>query len=280
MNNLTGFSEKEIPLGQSLFWMLDNEPQSTWPWLSRNWTNEKRQKMYGKLETYKQWSGTPSWTAVFLIYHMADPECVCNPFLGCPTAQQVVASGGGRPDDGELSKWQHLLSLGQVPGVNLIPCLYCGDDKATLRNGQFISFFTPLATQFLAPYSKAICICSEPPKNASREWQEWVIGMVKSTLVMIGRSDMPVVTHLQGEQIITQLPRNADAVLYQFNTNPVNAHLRNIEDVEDEGRWALSTCPIPLCFFELAIQAERPNVREMSRRLKAIPGCLMLPGPA
>jgi len=275
-----GFQPSEFPLGQSLFWMDGDHPESTWDWLARDVDDAQRNRMYAKLQQYKDQTGTPSWTTSFLVYNMVDPNChPVNPFLGSPTASQVVKSGGGQADDIELAKWRSRLSLGQLPGVNLVPCLYCGDDKATIQNYTFVNYFTPLAVQFMAPYSKAICICSEPPKNANVQWQESVITLVKNTLSFMGRSDIPVVTHLQGDQILTQRPQNADGILYQFRTHPGEAHKRNIDEVVNEGKWALANSPVPLGFFELAVLCEDPRVKEMTRKLRALPECGMLPGP-
>ena len=279
MNRLKGFQPSEFPLGHSLFWMLDDRPITTWPYLARGWAGGTYNLMLKKLQEYKDQTNRPSWAAAFLIYHMSDPHCVCNPFLGCPTAAEVVATGGGKLDLAEWGRWQSLLAIGKVPGVNLIPTLLCGDDRATLTNRAFVSYFVPLAVEYLAPYSKMICICSEPPKNADVQWQEWVIDMAKMKLAAIGRSDIYVVTHLQGNQITTQRPANADGVLYQFKTHPDGAHNRPVDEVVAEGRDALAACPIPLGFFELASYCETPQAREMSRRLAALPGAGMIPGP-
>jgi hypothetical protein len=288
MNRLKSFQASEFPLGQSLFWWQsepfgnnndNNDAQSTWNWLARDMTDAKRQKMYARLQMYKDMSNRPSWTMVFMVFNMVAKENMVNPFLGCPNAAQIVASGGGQPDNAELEKWKHLLELGKTPGINLIPCLYCGDDAATLQNTAFINYFTPLAVQFLAPYSKAICICSEPPKSINKAGQELIINLCKTTLAFMGRSDIPVVTHLQGDQIKTDLPSNADAVLYQFKSNPWNAHDRSAEDVKAEGAWALRACPVPLGFFELGVYNESDRIREQTRALASLPGCGMLPGP-
>jgi hypothetical protein len=285
MNRLKGFQPSEFPLGQSLFWWDgDNNnkanAQSTWDWLARDWDDAKRNRMYNKLAQYKDQSCRPSWTAVFMIFNMVDKEHgMVNPFFGCPTAAEIMASGGGQPDNAELERWKQRLELGKTPGVNLIPCLYCGDDADTLKNTAFINYFTPLAVQFIAPYSKAICICSEPPKNINKAGQELITNLCKTTLAFIGRLDIPVVTHLQGTQIQTDLPANADAVLYQFKDNPWQAHGRSVEDVKSEGAWALANCPVPLGFFELGVYCESQRVREQTRALASLPGCGMLPGP-
>jgi hypothetical protein len=284
MNRLKGFQPNEFPLGQSLFyWTGDNNnkanAKSTWNWLARDMTDAQRQQMYVKLAEYKDQSCRPSWAMAFMIFNMVAKENLVNPFLGCPTAAQIMASGGGQPDNAELNNWRRHLELGKVPGVNLIPCLYCGDDAATLQNADFIAYFTPLAVQFLAPYSKAICICSEPPKSVNKQWQESVIGIVKNKLAWIGRSYIPVVTHLQGDQIKTDLPSNTDAVLYQFSGDPWKAHGRSVEDVRAEGARALAMCPVPLAFFELGVYCEGPAIREQTRALRDLPGCGMLPGP-
>lgn len=288
MNRLKGFQPDEFPLGQSLFfWQSDPfgnnnnnaDAKCTWNWLARDMTDAQRQKMYARLQMYKDMSKRPSWAIAFMIYNMVAKENMVNPFLGCPTAAEIVASGGGQADNAELEKWKHLLELGKTPGVNLIPCLYCGDDRTTLLNTAFINYFTPLAVQFLAPYVKAICVCSEPPKSIDKAGQELIINLCKTTLAFIGRSDIPVVTHLQGTQIVTDLPSNADAVLYQFKSDPWTAHGRSVEDVKAEGAWALATCPVPLGFFELSVYCEGPGVLAQTRALASLPGCGMLPGP-
>jgi len=288
MNRLKSFQASEFPLGQSLFWWDsafgnnndNNNAQSTWDWLARDMTDSKRQRMYARLQMYKDMSNRPSWSMVFMGFNMVDKKKgMVNPFLGCPTAAEIIASGGGQPDNAELELWKQRLKIGKAPSVNLGVCLYCGDDAATVNNHAFVNYFTPLATQFFAPYVKFICICSEPPKNVNKQWQESVVGMVKTTLAFMGRSDIPVVTHLQGAQIQTDLPANADAVLYQFKGNPWNAHDRNTEDVKSEGAWALANCPAPLAFFELGVYCESDRIREQTRALRDLPGCGMLPGP-
>jgi hypothetical protein len=267
MKNLIAINPNDFPLPASLFYRMKNgQPGSTWNYLARDGVGEVSQLQNKQIEY-----GSKAMT--FMVFNMSDPQQnVVNPFIGSPTAAQVVA-GQNAPDMDELNRWQPLLAPGQDPGVYFIPCLFCGDDRATTNNTAFHELFLPAAITWLNKYSKAYLIASEADKSMSVQQMADMIAYIKR--FADGR---PVGVHLQWNRQ-SPLPFNADWLAYEFTWNPWKGEEHSLEETVREASDVIFRSPIPVFFSEMDIHCEGSLAREKSRALQKLSGCYGLPGP-
>ncbi len=271
MNDLLAksFKGSEFPLRQSLFWMNDGKLDSTWSWLSRNFTG-KADKMYGKLADYRV------NTILFAIYAPGGDFPV-NPWKNDASPEDIM--NGAEIDAAEVERWKGLLELGKNPGINLMPTMFFGDDKAITQNKAFLNYFLPLATQFLLPYSRAIVLVCEGEKSMSVNDMAEGINLIKSGMAFSSRK-IPVGVHLASNNVPRLLPSEADFYAMEFPWHPVEqAESRSIEDGIAEAKRVLACSPVPVLFIEDDAYCESPRARGLSRELAKLDGCYCLPGP-
>jgi len=259
----------EFPLRQSLFWMNDGNLDSTWCWLSRRFTS-KAEKMYGKLMEYK------SNTMLFAMYAPGGMFPV-NPYKNDAHPADVLA--GAEIDMAEKKRWEGLLSLGNVPGINLIPTMFFGDNLEVASNKAFQNFFLPAATQFVLPYSRAIILACEGNRGMSVHEQAAGINLIKGAMAF-SEKKVPVGVHMASPVFPAALPAEADFYAMEFPWHPINqAESVSIEDGVEEAKRVLECSPIPVLFIEDDAYCESPRARGLSQELAKLDGCYCLPGP-
>ena len=261
---------KDFPLRSSLFLYdkVEKKYDATWGLLCDNWNAAKRDRVIQKQIEYN------CNFITYYLFHAGDPNCVVNPFVGCPTAQQVV-EGQCTWDWAKIERWMPFLRLGEIPGVWCVPTLFCGDDGATCNNTTFHDAFIPIIATSLHPYIDGINIASEANKTMSVAMQERVINVIKNAWKAAGQKEKFIFTHLQG--LNTQVPNGA-VVLYQFSWHPKYGTTKSVKDVVREGQQALAKYPYTL-FQEMTIECETLIARQQSKALVKLPGCYMRPGP-
>jgi len=268
------FKALSFPMKQSLFWWDgntadDNNASSTWDWLARDVSDEKRAHMYAKLQSY----GVNTMT--FIVFNMVDKnKGVVNPFLGCPSAAQVVA-GNMTVDEAELARWKERLEFGKSASANLIPCLFCGDDSSTTQNTAFHEFFLKYAIPWLDQYSVGYLISTEASKSMNTTQMYNMIEYIKRY------TSKPVGVHLAMDEIVL-LPSNADWLALENSYNPWDCDDYSVEDAVDELKSAIKYCSargIAVFWMEEGVYCEGKLSRQKARTAKSLPGCYGLPGP-
>jgi len=264
-------SISEFPLRSSLFWYdnAERKYESTWGLLCRNWNAAKRARLIQKQIDYNVNFIT------YYLFHAGDKNCIVNPFVGNPTAKQVVA-GQAAWDWAEIEWWMPYLRLGEIPGVWCVPTLFCGDDGATTTNTAFHDIFIPPIVTALHPYIDGINIASEANKTMSVALQERVIRVIKAAWKTAKQPEKFIFTHLQG--LKSKIPAGA-VLLYQFSWHPKDGTSKSVAEVVSEGKKALAKYPYT-CFQEMTIECETPIARAQARGLRDMAGgSYMLPGP-
>jgi len=250
MQKLIASNPNTFPLRASLFYKYGTEQRTTWDYLARD-GKQRAGEIVADMQSY----GCNAMT--FLIYNMVAKENMVNPFLGCPTASQVMAGQQGA-DIAELAKWEQMLQPGKDPNVWLIPCLFCGDDRATTNNTQFHEFFLRYAIPWLNPYSKAYLISTEASKSMSFLQMSNLIAFIKRF------TDKPVGVHNQG----TNIPVNADFLAYEFSFCPWEGNNYSVSDVINEAANVLRSYPKYVWFEEMNMDNEGQRAKEQSRALR------------
>jgi hypothetical protein len=273
----------QFPLRSSLMFMWHGgKPLTTWAALARGWAGGVCHEMVQKMAEYN------SNCLTYLAFHAGDPDCVVNPYKGCPTARQIANAGGWEVDAGEAARWLGFLAPGTLPSIYLGPSLFCGDDGATTNCPEFHRLFVPAVVQVLRPYSKFICTGPELPKTMTDAKREELARLVKEAIAaddarimaLTGEKPprLPVVEHLQGDEVMRASP-SVDAVFYQFKHHPKDGHNVSVAEIVLEFQEAQAKCPKPLLAQEMTLYCETLRAREQARALAALPGCLMIPGP-
>ena len=266
MNKLKAVKPGDFPLRSSLFDKRPNgTPGSTWGYLRRGGEGD-----IGRIQSKQIEYGSNAMT--FIVYHAGDPECVCNPMLGCPNAEQAVA-GQFAEDTAELNRWKWLLAPGLDLNVYLVPCFFCGDDSATTKNFRFHELFLKHAVPWLDKYSKAYLISTEASKSMD------VVEMYNLISYIKQYTTKPVGVHNQG----TNIPANADFLAYEFSWHPKYGNDKSVAQVVTEAQHALNMYPNPVWFQEMNLFPEGQRAREQSRAIremaKSEPRIVGLPGP-
>ena len=259
----------DFPLRASLFWMDGKRVRSTWDYLARD-KKHLVNKLVQKQTEYR------SNCMTFLLFNMVDPnESPVNPFVGCPTAKQVMA-GRNQVDWPEVERWRGLVDVGRVPGIYLIPCLFCGDDRGTTRNEAFHDYFLPAAVQFFRPYSRAFIISIEASKSMDVALQTRMIRRVKAAMPF---DPCPVGVHNQGVRISPE----ADFLAYEFSWHPGDGDRQSVQAVVDEARRVMTQYPKWVWFQEMNLNPEGGRARAQARALRDMasrdPRIVGLPGP-
>jgi len=249
--------------------MNNGQLDSTWSWLSRNFTGNA-EKMYGKLADY----GVNTMT--FAIYSPGGDFPV-NPWKNDASPAEIMK--GAEVDEVELARWRGLLELGKLPGVNLIPTIFFGDDPGITQNKAFLNYFLPPITQFLLPYSRAIILVCEGEKSMSvHDMADGVI-LIKKAMAF-SEKQIPVGVHLSSGNVPAMLPSEADFYAMEFPWHPVTqAESVSIEDCLKEAKRVIACSPVPVLFIEDDAYCESPRARGLSRELAKLDGCYCLPGP-
>ena len=259
----------EFPLRQSLFWMNDGNLDSTWCWLSRKFI-PKAEKMFNKLIEYR------SNTMLFAMYAPGGDFPV-NLFKNDAHPDEVLA--GAEVDMAEVERWKGLLALGNVPGINLIPTIFFGDNHEVAKNKAFLNFFLPAITQFVLPYSRAIVLACEGNRGMSVHDQADGINLIKGAMAL-SEKKIPVGVHMASPVFPAELPSEADFYAMEFPWHPIDeAENFSIEDGIKEAKRVIACSPVPVLFIEDDAYCESPRARGLSQELAKLDGCYCLPGP-
>ena len=270
-------SSDQFPLPASLFMMNGNRPESTWDLFDKNRNRVdiiiRKQTEYGsKLMT-------------FLCWNMVEPDNnPINPFIGNPTVkelkQRFYKMGDVGWDQAEVSRWKSVLSMGANPGVYLVPTIFCGDDRESTRDKEFVDWYVPIVIRALYSTSAAYNLISEASKSWDRSEIEYAVSVAKAAFDIEPKlAPKPVFVHQQG----TDIGSKADGLMYEFKKNPWNANEYSGDEVINELRHVLSVYPKYVWPQELAVLCEKDWARDFSRRIRELaktePRIIGLPGP-
>jgi hypothetical protein len=267
MQNLIKNSPGMFPLRASLFYKRPNgQPGSTWDYLARDAKNQTKEVIDAQIRYNSN-------AMTCLIFNMVDPNChPVNPFIGCPTAAQVVA-GQNMIDMTEIVRWHNLLNWGKDPNLWFIPTLFCGDDSATTRNTAFHEYFLPGAIPWLDNYADAYNICIEAGKSMDIQRQANMIDLVRRY------TQKPIGVHNQGWNIAP----NADFLIYEFSWHPAQGDNHSVAEVVAEARKVLDHYPKFVWFQEVNLNPEGQRAKEQARAIRELaysnPRIIGLPGP-
>ena len=270
----------EFPLRSSLFW---DDPQgggwyntgykATWDLLSRNNNAPYRDRLINKQVQYN------SNMMTYYLYHYDDPSCVVNPFVGCPDPSRI-ATGQVSWDDAEVNKWMPFIELGKIPGVWIIPSIFCGDSREATNNTAFHDMFLPPVMQALHPYIRAINLGSEMSKTMNVHQMERMIAVIKNAWIVAGLAPRFVLVHLQCDREGNlPIPSNADGIMLETSNHPKDGCDISVRDMCCQVQKAISKCPIPILVTETNIFCENQRAREQVRGLRNVQGIWCLPGP-
>jgi len=275
-------SANGLPVPASLFYRDPdglNGIGSTWNMLRRNNIGTRQ------IDTlFKKQGEYGSRGLTFLVYHASDPECVCNPFLGKPSASEILARlAAWNPgyDDAELNRWKGILLAGKQPGVCLVPSIFCGDDTATMRNVEFCNWFLPQAVFGLYEYSVGFNLGSEVGKSLGKSDMRQRVLTMKWTFDIMHLAPKPIFIHNQGWDI----PEEADGLFYELSYNPNDGKDHDVDFVMDEIKDVLRKLPVHqmLGIVEMDIDPETELAKDKTRKIvelaKSEPRIVWLPGP-
>jgi len=246
----------EFPLRSSLFWMNNGKVDSTWRYLARNCSDADRQAMVA-------WQVAHGMNTMIFLTYARGGDCVVNPF---------VQTYGPDVDWAEASRWLELLAPGKSPGVNLVPCLFCDDDPETARNEKFQNYYVPAACVALGKYSRAICIGLEMSEQFSRIGMERIIALCKQY------TDKPIGVHLQWDRK-SALPSGLDFLIYEHPWHPKDGDNHSAAEVASIGADVIAKSGLPVWFNEYNWNVEGQRIREQTRALAQLAGCVGVGGP-
>ncbi len=275
--NLSLKSGDTPALPASLFMMINGGPDSTWNLLARK--RKRAEAMLAKQSEY----GSKLMT--FMMFNMVEPDVdPINPFLGSPTAKEIVRRAysieGIGWDQVEVDRWMGILSIGLKPSVYLVPTIFCGDDRATTRNQQFVEGFVPIVIRKTYPNVAGYNLISEASKSWSTSEIDFVAGLAKAEFNREPKlTPKPIFVHQQGTNIGTV----ADGLMYEWRKNPWDAKEYQVSEVISELKQALSEYPKMVWAQELAVLCEEPWARWFARHVQEYartePRIIGLPGP-
>lgn len=257
--------------------MDGNKPDSTWDLLDKKKnrvdTIIRKQTEYGsKLMT-------------FLCFNMVEPDVnPVNPFLGNPTVPELktrfYSMGDVGWDQVEVDRWQKVLSVGENPGIYLVPTIFCGDDRASTRDKAFVDWYIPIIVRSLYKQSAAYNLITEASKSWNRSEIEYAVSVAKAAFDREPRlSPKPIFVHQQGVDI----GNNADGLMYEFSKNPWDAKEYSVSDVINELKLVLKIYPGMVWAQELAVLCEEDWAKKLSRAIRNLaytePRIIGLPGP-
>ncbi|MFA5430100.1 MAG: hypothetical protein WC329_02955 [Candidatus Omnitrophota bacterium] len=273
MKNLSKAGGITFPLRSSLFWYdnVDRKYESTWPLLCDNWDANKRMRCLQKQIEYG------CNTLTYFLYHFDDSGCRVSPLIGNPKPEDIAA-GNLNWDWTKIAAWWPYFELGNLPGICLIPTLFCGDSRRATNNTAFHRAFIPPVVQSIHPYITGINIASEASKTMSTAQMEAMIEVVIAAWKAANLPRKFVGVHLQWNGR-DRLPANADFLMYEFSWHPGEGHKHSVDDVINEAKRIIAASPLPVLFQELTIECETEIAREQSRALVGLPDVYMIPGP-
>jgi hypothetical protein len=271
-------TDDAFPLPASLFFMDGNTPGSTWNLLAR----DKKGQVNTLVDKQTEYG---SKLMTFMCFNMVDPsENVVNPFVGSPTVAELkkrfYSMGDVGWDQDEVNRWIGIISVGAKPGVYLIPTIYCGDDKVTTRDQEFVDWYTPIVIRAMYPYSAGFNLISEASKSWSTSEIDYVGLVAKKAFNIEPKvTPKPIFVHQQGVNVGS----NADGLMYEFKKNPWKANEYSVSDVINELKSVLNSYPNIIWPQELAVTCEESWARNMSRAIRELaktePRIIGLPGP-
>lgn len=268
-----------VAIKSSLFWMDGDCVESTWDLLAKNKNDEARMaRMFSKQVQYG------CNTLTYIVFHAGDPECKCNPWVGNPSASDIM-TGKAVIDLNECLRWQRVLAgIKRVyPTALLVPTMFCGDDAATTRNEAFHNIWLPSFIEFLWPFSSGFMLATEASKSMDVRLQERMVAIMREYMQANTRRTklpvLPIGVHNQG----TKIAGNADFLCYEFSWHPSRGNDFTPEQVVAEARHVVRSYPNYIWFQEINMNPEGMRARQQVRAIvdlaKSEPRLIGIPGP-
>lgn len=238
-----------------MFWPDGNAIDATWGTLARNKDNAWFQRM-------ATWQIAHNMNTVLFLTYNRDPRCLVNPF---------TRTYGPDINWTELQKWAVRLEGGKKPDLFLVPCLFCDDDRETAGNIAFQDYYIPLICVGLDPYIKAVCIGLEMNECYSTASMERIIGVCKQW------TKKPIVVHMRWNHK-DRLPRGLDGLIYEHPWHPNYGDKHSADEVASIGADVIAKSGLPVWFNEYNTNVNGQRIREQTRALAALPGCVGVGG--
>jgi hypothetical protein len=216
-------------------------------------------------------------TLTYFLYHFDDPECRVSPLIGNPTPEDIAA-GNLNWDWTKIAAWWPYFELGSLPGICLVPTLFCGDSRRATNNTTFHKAFIPPVVQSIHPYITGINIASEASKTMNTAQMENMIQVIRDAWTAAQLPQKFVGVHWQWNGR-DRLPANADFLMYEFSWHPKDGLQKSVADVVAEAKRIIAASPLPVLFQELTIECETEIARAQSRALRDLQGAYMVAGP-
>lgn len=250
-------SKNEFPLRQSLFWMDGRKVESTWGFFARNHDDAWRWRYVAWLNAHRM------NTMIFLMFNR-DPNCRVSFFQRGYATEMDLA---------QALKLEWWLDFAKRAGANLVPTMFCDGDPDKNRFGwdRHERYFSQ-ALPFLSKYCRAILIGLESTEYFSTADMERLITLAKKY------TTLPIGTHMQWDRK-TPLPRGLDWLGYEHSWPPDQGDRKSVAEVVAEGREAIARSKLPVAMTEYNYNPAGQRIREQSRALATLPGCVMLGGP-
>lgn len=251
----------DLPVKACLFFPYNGEVKDTWSLFSDRYGDDY-------ILAAGNWGKANGLDTIVFLLTNDDPECrVC------------FSKGGvycGAPDTAKINRLISVLKLARENGWNMVPTLFCdyqaGPNRIAL-NWHLHKAFCEAVCKTLNPYVRAYIIGIESSEYLTVAETERLIGWMKEF------TSLPVGVHLQWD-LTSPLPRNADFMAYEHSWHPGLGDSMSVADAVEEAREVIYLIgPGRAWFLEYNLNPTGTRIREQSRALHRLPGCVGIGGP-
>jgi hypothetical protein len=257
--SVSSFASKNLqfPLRTCLFFPYQGEISSTWAFFARP-ANERFRNACG------DWLGNHNLnTLIFLMYNR-DPRGPVSFFKGGYATDFDMAQAA------ILERW---LKIGKDSGAALIPCMFCDEDEQTAHAGwDKHEYYFRYTLPFLSQYCTAILIGLESNECFSTADVERLIAIARKY------TSLPIGTHMQWDRK-SRLPAGLDWLAYEHSFPPNRGDSVSAAAVRAEAIDVINKSGLPVAFIEYNLNPTGSRIREQTRALETLPGCVMVGGP-
>lgn len=250
----------DIMLKTSLFVPRNGGIDQTWCFFSSAWDDRRREECAAWLIREKM------DTMVFLL----DDNDPNNPVSFWKKGIYC-----GEPDLARVDMLLRWCRLASENGWNLIPTLFCDEDKNAGMRAQWNKHADYLfqAAAVLNPFVKGWLIGLESSEYFNAHQVDQLVAALRPF------TPHPIGTHMQWDLKKESLPTAIDFMAYEHPWHPKDGDAQSAQAVADQGRRVIEAFRKPVWFLEYNYNPSAGRVREQTRALMQLPGCVGIGGP-